>query len=119
MRSKPILSPEDIKERYAWAKKYRAKSAAWWLRTVHIHLDNHTFKRAATGYGRKLLAKRRVRGVYRTKNRGLRSSHVKPNTKLRSGLPKGIWFLGNKECLKPRVASGTPWSYQRNGWKLR
>ena len=94
MRSKPILSPEDIKERYAWAKKYRAKSAAWWLRTVHIHLDNHTFKRAATGYGRKLLAKRRVRGVYRTKHRGLRASHVKPNAKLRSGLPKGILKAG-------------------------
>ena len=94
MRSKPILTPDDIKERFAFAKKYRSKPAEWWLQTIHIHLDNHAFKRAATGQGRRLLAKRRVRGVYRTKSRGLRPSVVKPSAKLKAGLPKGILKAG-------------------------
>ena len=94
LRSKPILTPEDIEERYAWAKKYRSKPAAWWLRTVHVHLDNHVFKRAATGHGRKLLAKRAVRGAYRKKSRSLRPSVVKPNSKLKAGFPKGILKAG-------------------------
>ena len=94
LRSKPILTPDDVKERYAWSKKYRTKSPAWWLRTAHVHLDNHAFKRAATGNGRKLLAKRAVRGVYRTKDRSLRPSVVKPNAKLKAGFPKGILKAG-------------------------
>ena len=94
MRTKPILTPADIEERYAWAKTYISKPASWWLRTVHIHLDNHLFKRAATGQGRKLLAKRMVRGVYRTKSRSLRPGVVKPNGKLRAGFPKGIVKAG-------------------------
>ena len=94
MRSKPILTPDDVKERFAWAKKHRTKSGMWWLQNVHIHLDNHVFKRAATAQGRGLLAKRTVRGVYRKKSRSLRPSVVKPNTKLKAGLPKGILKAG-------------------------
>ena len=51
MRSKPILTPDDVKERLAWATKHRTKSVVWWLQNVHIHLDNHVFKRAATSQG--------------------------------------------------------------------
>jgi hypothetical protein len=93
MRHKPILTPDDVKERFAWAKKYRKKTAAWWMKTVHIHLDNHAFKVATTSAGRKLLAKRAVRGVYRQKGKSLRSGHVKPNPKLRLS-------LGTKPILK-------------------
>ena len=52
LRSKPILTPEDIQQRYAWAKECRSTSAAWWLQAAHAHLDNHAFKRAATSPGR-------------------------------------------------------------------
>ena len=83
LRHKPILTPEDIKERFAWAKKYRGKNAQWWRSNVHIHLDNHCFKVATTARGRKLMAKRRVRGVYRRRGLSLRSGHVKPNPRLR------------------------------------
>ena len=37
MRQKPILTPTDIQERFRWARQYRTKSSAWWLRAVHIH----------------------------------------------------------------------------------
>ena len=86
MRQKPIMTPTDIEERFRWARRYRAKSSAWWLRAVHIHIDNKAFKVATTQAGRKLLAKRVVRGVYRKKGKSLRPGHVKPNSKLHLGL---------------------------------
>ena len=61
---------------------------------MHIHLDNHAFKVATTTAGRKLLAKRVVRGVYRKKSKSLRPGHVKPNSKLHLGLGKGILKAG-------------------------
>lgn len=86
LRSKMILTPDDVVERLAWGKKYMGKSKKWWRKFVHIHLDNHCFKCATTGFARKLLAKRRVRGVYRKKQKSLRSAHVKPDPKLRADL---------------------------------
>ena len=95
MRQKPILTPTDIEERYRWSRRYQGKSAAWWQRAVHIHLDNKSFKLATTQAGRKLLAKRMVRGVYRKKGKSLRPGHVKPNSKLHLGLGgKGVLIAG-------------------------
>ena len=37
MRQKPMLTPDEVNERFAWAAKYRAKPSAWWLKAVHIH----------------------------------------------------------------------------------
>lgn len=95
---KMILTPDDIKARWAWAKKYIGKSKAWWLNKVLVHLDNHHFKRASMGKGRKLLAKRRVQRVLRkkraTKTR-IESCYVKPSAKLRTGGGvKGVLKLG-------------------------
>ena len=101
MRQKPILTPSDIAERYAWACRYRSKPVEWWLRTVHAHLDNHAFKLATTSQGRKLLAKRVVRGVYRKKGKSLRPGHVKPCSKLHLG-------LGGRGVLKVGGVGGGP-----------
>ena len=49
LREKPILTPDDVKERYEFAKRFRHKSAAWWLRHVHLHWDCKCFKVATTG----------------------------------------------------------------------
>ena len=65
LRSKMILTLADVVARWNRSKKYLNKSREWWLRHVHIHLDNHHFKVATTTKGRKLLAKRTVRGAYR------------------------------------------------------
>ena len=113
LREKPILTPDDVGERHAWAKKYAHKSRDWWLRAVHVHLDNHVFKVATTGKGRKLLAKRRVRGVYRTKGKSLESAHVKPSSKLHLSLgAKGILKaggIGGGQLLVWQTIAG-PWS---------
>ena len=94
LREKPVLTPGDVKDRYAWAKKYKGKSSSWWRRTVHVHLDNHYFKVATTAKGRRLLAKRRVRGVYRLRKRALRSAHIKPNPKLRLAVGAKGFLIG-------------------------
>ena len=95
LRKKMILSPADVAERFEWAKKFKRKSLKWWLKTVHIHLDNHQFKVATTPAGRKLLAKRRTRGVYRKKQKALRAGHVKPDARLHVSLgSKGILKMG-------------------------
>lgn len=99
LRHKPILTPQDVKDRFAWAKEHRSKSKAWWTKNVHIHLDNHMFKVATTSKGRKLLAKRRVRGVYRKKGKSLRAGHVKPNPKLKQ-------YTGGKGILKTGGVGG-------------
>ena len=99
MRHTPILTPADVKERYVWASKYKKKTAAWWAKTVHVHLDNHLFKVATTGAGRRLLAKRAVRGVYRKKGKSLRPGHVKPH-------PKQHLSLGVKGFLKAGGVGG-------------
>jgi hypothetical protein len=60
-----------------------------------VHLDNHHFKCATTVRGRSLLAKRRVRGVYRKRGRSLRPGHAKPNPKLKQSTGvKGILKAG-------------------------
>ena len=95
LRQKPILTPDDVRERYKWTKKYSGQSKAWWLKTVHVHLDNHVFKVATTSSGRKLLAKRVVRGVYRQRGKSLRPGHVKPHAKNHLSLgTKGILKAG-------------------------
>ena len=95
LRNKMILTPTDVQLRYDFAKAYRHKPKAWWLKHIHLHVDNHHFKVATTAAGRRLLAKRRVRGVYRTRAKSLKSGHVKPDPKLRIQTgPKGILKMG-------------------------
>ena len=95
LRKKMILTPDDIVERFRWSKKYRKYSKRWWLKNVHVHLDNKHFKVALTVFGRRLLAKRKCRGCYRRKGKSLRSGHVRPDPKLRINTgAKGILKMG-------------------------
>ena len=112
LRSKMILTPDDVKQRFAWATEHKGKSAEWFKKNIHIHLDNHHFKAATTVRGRRILAKRRVRGVYRTKGKSLRSGHVKPDPKLRVQTgSKGVLKMGG-------VGSGQVlvWHTIRGAW---
>ena len=49
LRHKPILTPDDVKERKAFAEKYKDKSANWWRQAAHIHCDNHMLRGRKTG----------------------------------------------------------------------
>ena len=112
---KMILTPDDIKDRHLWAKKYAGKSKAWWLKVVQIHLDNHHFRAPTTAKGRKILAKRRVRIVCRkigVKKSSIKSCFVKPPPKLRINVGgKGVLKLGGVGGGKVLV-----WETIESGW---
>ena len=95
LRKKMILTPDDVTDRFKWSKKYRKYSKRWWLKKVHVHLDNKHFKVALTVFGRRLLAKRKCRGCFRRKGKSLRPGHVRPDPKLRINTgAKGILKMG-------------------------
>ena len=112
MREKPILRPEHVKARYDWAKKHKGKSAQWWLRAIHVHLDNHHFQVATTHTGRCLLSRRRVRGVYRKREKSLRPLVVKPSSKLRQNTgARGVLIAGGVGLGKALV-----WHVVEGAW---
>ena len=95
LRQKPVLTPEDVKQRFAFAERWRKKPKAFWLRAIDIHLDNHHVKCATTAKGRKMLSSRCVRGVYRTRGTGLKGSHCKSSKKLKQSTgAKGFLIAG-------------------------
>lgn len=83
LREKPILTDDDVKARYAWAKKYRSKAKSWWKKHIHLHIDNHAFKVPAHGVARNMLAAKRVHGTFRTPGKSLERQHVKASRKMR------------------------------------
>ena len=44
MREKPILTEQDIVERYDFAKEYKGKRASYWTSHIHLHMDCKLFK---------------------------------------------------------------------------
>ena len=83
LREKPVLTDEDVRARYQWAKDHHGRTPAWWREHVHLHIDNHTFKVPTTAAARRRLAARRVHGAYRALGRSLKKAHVKGARALR------------------------------------
>ena len=95
LREKPILTDEDVAARYAWAQKYRNKSAEWWRQAVHIHTGNHAFKVPTNAAARRALAATRVYGTYRSPGKSLRKEHVKAKKQMRlSTGARGVLVAG-------------------------
>ena len=40
MREKPVLTPEDIKDRLSFAREHSHKPVVFWEQCVHAYLDN-------------------------------------------------------------------------------
>ncbi|CAE7522337.1 F52C9.6 [Symbiodinium sp. CCMP2592] len=78
LREKPVLTPADIRDRYAFAKKYRGKSKQWWLSNVHAFIDGKHFQVYLTGAERVRAAKHVTFGAYRRPGQGLCKGYVKP-----------------------------------------
>lgn len=83
MRSKPILTKADIKDRFEFAKKYRSKTRAWWLKNIHMHIDNKVFSCYVNAKARAYAAMRSVRGAYRLPSQGLDDGYVVVNKSMR------------------------------------
>ena len=81
LRQKPVLTPEDIEDRLAFAKKFGGKPATWWNNTLHLIIDVKHFQVLPHGAARKHAAQSAVRGTYRKKGHGLNKGHTKPVAK--------------------------------------
>ena len=65
-REKPSLTTEDVKARFAFGSKYRAKGAGWWPTAVQLHIDCKWFKVYLNGKARLHAAKEKVWGAFQT-----------------------------------------------------
>ena len=92
LRQKPLLTDEDVKNRMAFARKYKAKSKAWWKRNVHAFIDGKHFKVYLNGKERVRAAQHNTFGAYRTPGQGLCGAYVKPKKTLNHN-------TGAKGCL--------------------
>ena len=81
LRSKPLLTAEDISERKSFAERYHSKSEAWWLEHVHMHIDCKHFPVFLHGKARNHAATAGVRGAYREPRQGLDAPYVRPSKK--------------------------------------
>ena len=92
MREKPLLAEEDIKARFAFAKRYRHKTAGWWMKAFHAAIDGKLFKLYLNGTERVRAARHATYGAYRKPGKGLDKSYVKPKGKLHHN-------TGARSCL--------------------
>lgn len=76
MRQKPILTAADVRARMQFARMFRNKSKAWWIRNIHLHIDLKNFPVYPSAQARAMAAQREVRGVYRTSGDGLGEGYV-------------------------------------------
>ena len=76
MRSKPVLTKEDVRERFRFSKKYKAKSRAWWRNKMELRIDFKNFPVYPNAAARAYAAQREVRGAYRELRQGLDEGYV-------------------------------------------
>lgn len=80
LREKPLLTPEDMKDRLDFSKKHKDKPASWWRRRAYI--DCKHFKTYLTSQTRQIAAMHRTYGAYRKPGQGLCGGYVKPKKTL-------------------------------------
>ena len=78
LSEKPLLTPEDVKARLAFAEKYHARPKRSWLSCPHAIIDNKKFPMYVDHRGRVYAARRSVRGAYRSGADAVQSHLVKP-----------------------------------------
>jgi hypothetical protein len=112
LRSKCILSAEDVKARFKFAKKYRRKTKVWWLRNIDLHIDLKNFQVYLSAAARDMAARREVRGAYRKLGQGLDDCYVQQ--------PKSLRY--NTGCKPVKIAAGVGkgrvhmWAEMKGKW---
>ena len=64
LREKPVLTDGDVKECFAFGKKYRDKSSQWWLQHIHASIDGKFFKVYLKWADRLLAAQHAIYGSF-------------------------------------------------------
>ena len=114
MRSKPVLTPEDVKVRYKFSKDFSGKPAPWWTSNIEMHIDVKHFPVSLHGEAREDAAQKGTRGAYRAPGKGLAAPYVKRDTRLKynSGA-RGVKVMagvGQEKVLVWEYIDGQNWS---------
>ena len=96
LREKPTLTPDDVCERFKFAKKYCSKSKDWWQKNVHSFIDGKHFQVYLNGESRRRAAQHATFGAYRPPGKGLSGGYVKPKKTLKfnPGTPSTLVMAG-------------------------
>lgn len=112
LRSKPLLTDTDVKERLAFARKHGRRSGVWWEKHVHMHIDVKHFQVFLHAGARTYAASRRVRGVYRLPGQGLGRAYVRADKRLMYNPgARGVQVLAGVGKGKMLV-----WQYIEGAW---
>ena len=100
LREKPVLTPEDVRDRFKFAKKYRSKTGTWWANRLDAFIDGKHFQVYLNSKERLRAAQHSTYGAYRRPGQGLCGGYVKPKAgNLRHN-------TGAKGVLRPRPGLG-------------
>lgn len=114
LRSKPLLTKQDVSDRKEFAEKYHTKSEAWWQEHIHMHIDCKHFSVFLHGKARHHAAAVGCRGAYREPRQGLDGPYVRPGKKSRPGFGgRGVIVLagvGAGKVLMWEYIDGRSWS---------
>ena len=89
---KPVLTEVDVKQRLAFTRRYKAKTAQWWNQHVHVFLDGKFFKTYLNAAARAQAAQHHAFGAFRAPRQGLSGGNVKAK--------KGpLCNAGSKNCV--------------------
>ena len=107
---KPTLTRDDMAQRLDWAIANQHRSPAQWNQFVHAVIDNKVFPVYTSHKFRVMAARRRVRGAYRGRQRGVSVGYVKPKASLKQNTgQKGVMVacaLGAGKVLMWHVVAG-------------
>lgn len=78
LREKPVLTPEDVRDRFKFAKKYRSKTGTWWANRLDAFIDGKHFQVYLNSKERLRAAQHSTYGAYRRPGQGLCGGYVKP-----------------------------------------
>ena len=76
LRAKPLLTKEDVKARFAFAKKHRKETKKWWRKRIQMHIDLKNFCVYTIAKSRVIAAMREVRGAHQAPGQGLIADYV-------------------------------------------
>ena len=94
MRLKPLLTDDDIEDRFSFGWTWVDKPLSFWSTHVHMHIDVKFFPVFCNAKGRRHAAQSGRRGVYRMAGEGLGEGYYKPNPKLKYNTgAKGVHVL--------------------------
>jgi hypothetical protein len=100
-------------KRFAFARKYRGKTKAWWLKQVQAHIDGKKFCVYLNGKWRLYAARHATYGAYRSPGKGLAAGYVKPKKTLKQNTGARsaniIGGIGKGRCLMWHQVPGGRW----------